>query len=168
MSSNNNSTDPIHIRDLNSLDLYTHPVTSMRLLKKDIIVLSAPMRSRPQRVFLNPQYWDETYVNVSYPVTITDKRGLIGVTGMMVAIDVLNLILINESLCRGCVSINCSNIDTFECYAIDENGYVVISNQGKSYIGFFIGFINGRLLDKLVNEEIYIKRTFNPIFFGGR
>ena len=79
---------------------------------------------------------------------------------MKVAIDVLSLMLIKESLCRGCVSINCSNIDTFECYAIDENGYVVISNQGKSYNGVFLGYINGRLLDKLVNEEIYIKHIF--------
>ena len=161
MSSNNKASDPIITRDLNSLDHFTHPVASMRLVKKDIIALSAPMRSWRHSVFLNQQIKDETYITISYPVAITAKRILVGVTGMMVDRDVLNLMLINESLCDGCVSINCSDIETFECNAIDENGYVVISNQGKNYNGKFLGYVNGWLLEKFLDEKIFVKHIFN-------
>lgn len=48
---------------------------------------------------------------------------------------------------------NCSS-DDVECYVLDDNGYVVVSPRYKE-TGRFFGQVNGWLMQRLINDNIY-------------
>ena len=53
---------------------------------------------------------------------------------------------------RPCTS-TCSSED-FDCYVLDENGYVLVSEEDKE-TGLFFGTVNAMVMEMLVNSDVY-------------
>ena len=54
-----------------------------------------------------------------------------------------------EPSCASCAS------DEIECFVLDDNGYVIISEEDSSYVGKFFGEIRGKEMRKMIKENIY-------------
>lgn len=57
----------------------------------------------------------------------------------------------DPSSCATCAS------DEFECFVLDDNGYVIIADprEGPSFVGKFFGEIRGGQMRKMITENIY-------------
>jgi len=60
-----------------------------------------------------------------------------------------------------CYPFDCENTEQYQCFFVDENGYVVFSNQGGYQVGYFFGFFNGDLVVKLTELSIFNKTMYN-------
>lgn len=44
--------------------------------------------------------------------------------------------------------------DSFECYVLDSNAYIILS-ENKEYTGYFFGEVRGYIMEQLINKNIY-------------
>lgn len=44
--------------------------------------------------------------------------------------------------------------DSFECYVLDSNAYIILS-EIKEYTGYFFGEVRGFIMEKLVTDNVY-------------
>lgn len=58
----------------------------------------------------------------------------------------------NLTICEPCSS------DYVDCYVLDDNGFVVVSETHK-YTGRFFGEIHGGMMNELVDRQIYERTT---------
>lgn len=73
------------------------------------------------------------------------------------------------SNCADASCLNCAS-DDFECFVLDDNGYIVIAPE-LSDTGKFFGEVRGLLMFLLVNERIYKKMTiydYQAVCFIGK
>lgn len=63
-----------------------------------------------------------------------------------------------RNITSNCVDASCLNCasDDFECFVLDDNGYVIISPE-LSDTGKFFGEVRGFLMHHLVNERVFKK-----------
>ncbi|XP_066919359.1 voltage-dependent calcium channel subunit alpha-2/delta-3-like [Clytia hemisphaerica] len=57
-------------------------------------------------------------------------------------------------------SFDCGDPENYQCLMVDMFGYVVISNQNHFLTGYFVGFVNGNLLQELTELEIFNKTVY--------
>lgn len=73
------------------------------------------------------------------------------------------------SNCADSTCLNCAS-DDFECFVLDDNGYIIVSPE-LADTGKFFGEVRGFLMHHLVNEEIYkriIIYDYQAICFVGK
>lgn len=59
-----------------------------------------------------------------------------------------------ETCERPCFSDNPEQPVDVECFVLDNNGYVVVS-QDPEHTGQFFGEVRGRIMERLINENVY-------------
>lgn len=82
------------------------------------------------------------------------QKPTMGVVGMKLKKVYLDSLLKD---CDGdkCITFDCRYQDNHQCYLLDENGYVVTSNQIQNDTGVFFGYVNGLLMEELVKLNIF-------------
>lgn len=64
-----------------------------------------------------------------------------------------------KNITSSCTDASCATCasDEFECFVLDDNGYVVISDPKDdiSHVGRFFGEIRGISMRKMIDEKIY-------------
>lgn len=92
------------------------------------------------------------------------------VVGFQFQHSVMNTMFRNiTSNCVDSTCLNCAS-DDFECFVLDDNGYIIISPE-LADTGKFFGEVRGFLMHHLVNEEIYkriIIYDYQAICFVGK
>ena len=56
------------------------------------------------------------------------------------------------------IGLDCKDNNSIVCAIVDQNGYIVVSNQGGRVIGLFIGEIQGKLMEHFSSPDISIFR----------
>ena len=153
-------TDIVPItRDLFKNEYYSHGVNYVST-HNESAVFSVPLKGKNVAPFvqLKPDgNVSETHVTVSLPVK--DKNGLIvSVLGMNMRHVIMREMLMNATVGNGGTS--CSDNTTFDCYLVDENGYIVASNGREDDVGNFLGVLQGRLTETLYNQTHIIFKQF--------
>lgn len=137
-------------------ELYARSASFVSTNRKRQLVFSVPIKEINK--FTNRMH-DAFPVNVSLSsaMYISKDDVIVGVTGMTISSDYLLSILHGrfQNSTDPANSTYCQNSVSFKCYLIDENGYVVTSNQGNDDLGVFFGFVNGLLMRKFVSLGIY-------------
>ena len=146
-------------RDIFSEELMQHSES----LPEATLVFTTPIRS----IYRRPK---PTSNDVVIDIAITRKIRVSretfrnGIIGISTQSEELSKLLMNISVqytCEGCETFNCNDSEHFSCYLIDENAYIVSSNQGNHQVGVFLGFLNGQILEELDNKSFYEKFLHN-------
>lgn len=73
------------------------------------------------------------------------------VVGIQFRYDVMNEFFLNTT---NKFNVPCAHLDV-DCYLVDNNGFVVLSNHKTRDVGKFFGEIDGDILDELVQIGVY-------------
>ncbi|XP_065651560.1 voltage-dependent calcium channel subunit alpha-2/delta-4 isoform X4 [Hydra vulgaris] len=113
------------------------------------ILVSVPIRDvfDDEVVFLK--------VKASSWVERDGNKILLAVTGTEMNSGLMKEIFDNMTLSIG-LKDDCKNNNTFVCAVVDQNGYIVVSNQGGELIGRFLGEIQGQLMEHFSSPDISI------------
>ncbi|KAL5282154.1 CACNA2D4 family protein [Megaselia abdita] len=120
-------------------------------VEQDSFVYSVPFDSSESKT-------NGTLVTASHAIYI-DHRGHkapAAVVGLKFEHDTISKHFINiTSACTGTTSCKrtCAS-DNLDCYVLDNNGFIIISEQ-PSHTGNFFGQIDGTIMDSLVQDKIY-------------
>ncbi|XP_017472121.1 PREDICTED: voltage-dependent calcium channel subunit alpha-2/delta-4 isoform X2 [Rhagoletis zephyria] len=105
-----------------------------------------------------------TLVTASHAIFLEHRghKAIAAVVGLQFQLDSLAKHFINiTSTCTGMTGCRrtCAS-DDLDCYVLDNNGFVIISEQGD-HSGKFFGQIDGTIMDSLVQDRIYKRVTVN-------
>ncbi|OTF77455.1 hypothetical protein BLA29_003098 [Euroglyphus maynei] len=77
--------------------------------------------------------------------------GMMAVVGIQFRYDTLQEFFLNTT---NKFNVPCTHLDV-DCYLIDNNAFVILSNHKTSDVGKFFGQIDGDILDELINSGVY-------------
>ena len=137
-------TTEIYDRDVLNIPIFQHAVANPNAS----LVFSAPY-SEPER---RPT---KNWITVVAPVRINDV--IIAVTGMIFKPSIMLGYFKNATTKDYGFDHHCSENLTNICALLDQNGYIISSNQGDEFIGTFIGEQSGRIVDNLVKHDVLKK-----------
>lgn len=157
-------------RNIFTDELFLHPY-SFQKVEEPFFTVSVRTKHTKGRIKLDLNYEDKDKKLNETLISIGKLFGAEhvshGVIGIVTSSRFLNSVLVNSSdgfKCSNssnCGKLNCSNNERYQCYLIDENAYIVSSNQRTSDIGVFFGKVNGALLEELTNKSVYFVKEFN-------
>ena len=75
----------------------------------------------------------------------------VAVVGLQFRYNVLHEFFLNIT---AKFNVPCTHMDV-DCYLVDNNGFVVLSNHRVAYVGQFFGSIDGDILKELINQGVY-------------
>ena len=164
-----NTTESIN-RNIFTDELFLHPY-SFQKVEEPFFTVSVRTKHTKGRIKLGLNYEEKDQKLNETLISISKLFGAEhvshGVIGIVTSSRFLNSILVNSShgfKCSNssnCEKLNCSDNESYQCYLIDENAYIVSSNQRSSDIGVFFGMVNGALLEELTNKSVYSVKEFN-------
>lgn len=96
---------------------------------------------------------NETLVTASHAIFHKEngKSAPAAVVGFQFQLSAMTATFRNKT--NGCSDPSCPNCD-LECFVLDENGYVVVSNE-LSDVGKFFGEVRGSSMRKLITDNVY-------------
>ena len=167
MLSNDSSSIPID-RDILGDMRYLHPASHVHKNSKGHYIFTVETKASrppPSRV-MDPNATSRIYIGRTiYPKESNGSiLATVGITvESSIFIDYVRSNFKEDCYQRNsdCFAFDCDDTELYKCYFIDENGYVVFSNQGGYQIGYFFGFFNGDLMVKLTELSIFNKTMFN-------
>ncbi|XP_048589299.1 voltage-dependent calcium channel subunit alpha-2/delta-3 isoform X2 [Nematostella vectensis] len=137
-----------------SRDMTREPVYERAADSPGTIVISAPYKHPDDKTE------DDKVLNASIALTInkSGKSTVAAVVGIQMKDDAIlqNIISGTEA---------CADNETHSCYLIDEDAYVVASNQdsAKQEVGKSFGAVYGQVMEKMVNESLFQRFYFDDI-----
>ncbi|XP_046661084.1 voltage-dependent calcium channel subunit alpha-2/delta-3 isoform X3 [Homalodisca vitripennis] len=105
---------------------------------------------------------NETLVTAANAIFVEngDKKAPAAVVGFQFQHSALHNLFINIThSCPTSIGGNCKptqtcGSDSFECYVLDSNAYIILS-ENKEHTGYFFGEVRGYVMEKLVEEAVY-------------
>jgi len=140
-------------RDIFEEIRFTHPASFYHEQYHDQLTFSVNIKTG--RVKPKPIPDVDAAVAVGKSVYTEQNKTLLAVVGMTVSSTYMQSLLEDISANS---SIDCS---IGRCYLIDENGYIVTSNQGTNRVGYFIGNFEGELVRHMVRSGLFEVRRYN-------
>ena len=140
------------IRDIFSEEVLLHS----EIVSNAELIFTVPTKMLNKRPKQNGNNTLQVAVDVTKAIKVGDQSYIAGIVGFSILSSHLsNMITSISQKYSGNESekFNCTE-DTY-CYLVDENAYVVASNQGNHQVGVFLGIIHGHLLEKFTEENIY-------------
>ncbi|XP_047126112.1 voltage-dependent calcium channel subunit alpha-2/delta-3 isoform X1 [Hydra vulgaris] len=140
-----NSTDISRQRDLLRVSIFEEAVA----LPKATIILSTPTREifNDEIVYIKAK--------ASSWIDKVEGRVLMAVTGTDMNSELLKEIMFNVTDSLG---LKCLSNNTFTCALIDQNGYIVASNQGNRAVGQFFGAYHAQLMEFFSKSDVGVFR----------
>lgn len=154
-SSDTNQSTPLN-RDIFEDQRFSHPASFFQKKDQEKLIFTVNFTNDKPK----PLNDTEQYVSLGKTIFSETSDVLLAVTGATVSSTLLYDILIQSN--PSCDSSSGDSTPTRKsCYLVDENGYVVVSNQGNYQVGYFLGNFDGRLIEELVESKIFEKRIYN-------
>ena len=140
------------LRDIFSEEILLHS----EIVSNAELTFTVPTKMLNKRPKQNGNNTLQVAVNVTKAIKVGDESYTAAVVGFSILSSHLSNMIINiNQKYSGNESekFNCTE-DTY-CYLVDENAYVVASNQGNHQVGVFLGIIHGHLLEHFTEVNVY-------------
>ena len=140
------------LRDIFSEEVLLHS----EIVSNAELTFTVPTKMLNKRPKQNGNNTLQVEVDVTKAIKVGDQSYIAGIVGFSILSSHLSSLIISIiQKYSGNESEKFNFTEDAHCYLVDENAYVVASNQGNHQVGVFLGIIHGHLLEKFTEENIY-------------